>query len=247
MKDTKDNFSQQSDSYAVYRPSYPKELFGWLYEQCYAHHLAWDSATGNGQAAIYIAASFQIVHATDISISQLEQSISKDNILYNCERAEQTAFADDSFDLITVAQSLHWFDHPAYFNEVKRVAKDGCVFAAWGYNLPRVNAEIEAIVDDFYTAVVGKYWDAERKYVDEQYATIEIPFEALPSPDFSITYQWTLEQFLGYISTWSAVQHYTKVNRTNPVVELKDRLSSIWQDAEPLTFPIFMRAFRITK
>lgn len=123
MKDTKDNFSRQSESYATYRPGYPQELFDWIFSHCPAYEAAWDCATGNGQAAVNIAAKFQTVFATDISISQLEKSKKKDNIIYSHGRAEQSSFADNSFDLITVAQSLHWFDHSMYFEEVKRVAR----------------------------------------------------------------------------------------------------------------------------
>jgi len=44
-----DLFSKQSGTYAQYRPTYPAALFAYLAP---ARKLAWDDATGNGQAAI---------------------------------------------------------------------------------------------------------------------------------------------------------------------------------------------------
>ncbi len=228
MKDTKDNFSSQSGFYADYRPGYPQALFDWIFAHSPALNKAWDCATGNGQAAINLAVKFQTVYATDISISQLEKSIKKDNIIYQQEQAEQPSFNDNSFDLITVAQSLHWFDHETFFNEVQRVAKPGALFAAWGYSLPRVITAINDIIDDFYSNIVGPYWDEERKHVDNEYASISIPFTVIPSPCFSIGYNWDAEHMIGYLNSWSAVQHYIKGKGVNPVSLIENELRAAW-------------------
>ncbi|NER83157.1 MAG: hypothetical protein F6K42_27110 [Leptolyngbya sp. SIO1D8] len=70
----KDYFSLQATDYATYRPRYPAALFTWLAQQCEHHDLAWDCATGNGQAAIALASHFQQVIATDGSADQLHQA-----------------------------------------------------------------------------------------------------------------------------------------------------------------------------
>ena len=150
MKEAKDNFSAQANEYAQFRPGYSPELFDWLYSHCKGHDKAWDCATGNGQAAVNIAEKFEIVYATDLSISQLEKSIKKDNILYSRGKAEETEFPDSSFDLVTVAQALHWLDHERFFSEVKRVAKNGALFAAWGYGLLNITPHIDSLIHNFY-------------------------------------------------------------------------------------------------
>jgi len=247
-KETKDNFSAQSATYAAYRPGYPQELFDWLYGHCAAFDTAWDCATGNGQAAGKLSEKFEIVYATDISIKQLEKSEKKDNIVYSQGSAEEPGFEDNSFDLITVAQALHWLDHKKFFEEVMRVSKPGALFAAWGYNLLNVSPEIDAIIRRFYFEITGPYWDKERKYVDEEYRTIEMPFPELPCPVFNMSYNWTVEHMTGYLNSWSAVQHYIKTEGTNPVDIIKDELVSSWGPlARQVTFPIFMRAAKITK
>jgi hypothetical protein len=53
-----DHFSAQADYYAQYRPRYPAELFAYLAGIAPGHELAWDAGTGNGQAALGLAAHF---------------------------------------------------------------------------------------------------------------------------------------------------------------------------------------------
>ena len=47
-----DNFSTQSKEYSFSRPTYPESLFEFLSTVTPQKTLAWDCATGNGQAAI---------------------------------------------------------------------------------------------------------------------------------------------------------------------------------------------------
>lgn len=247
-KEAKDNFSRQSTDYALYRPGYPQELFDWLYTHCAGYEAAWDCATGNGQAAVNIAAKFEVVYATDLSISQLENVVNKENIIYRQGKAEEPDFEDDSFDLVTVAQALHWLDHQKFFGEVKRVAKNGALFAAWGYGLLSIRPEIDELIHRFYTNIIGPYWDKERRHVDNNYADIPFPFDELPCPVFVMHYNWTIEHITGYLNSWSAVQHYIKINKANPIDIIKDDLEKLWGDGERhITFPIFMRAGIITK
>jgi hypothetical protein len=47
-----DHFSDHADLYEAFRPAYPEALFAYLTSLVPAHDLAWDCATGNGQAAV---------------------------------------------------------------------------------------------------------------------------------------------------------------------------------------------------
>ena len=75
----KDLFSKQSDLYAKYRPTYPKELYDYIVSFVKEKDVAWDCATGNGQAAGVLANYFKKVIATDISAAQIERAIRKEN------------------------------------------------------------------------------------------------------------------------------------------------------------------------
>ena len=105
----KDNFSTQSAQYAKFRPKYPEKLYDFLFSKVVTTEFAWDCATGNGQVAVELAKKFNHVDATDISEKQLINAPQLPNITYKVESAEQTEFPENNFDLITVAQSFHWF------------------------------------------------------------------------------------------------------------------------------------------
>lgn len=248
MNTPKDNFSKQAKGYAAFRPVYPQALYEYLFSQVKNFVAAWDSGTGNGQVADVLSTRFEKVYATDISDAQLANAVVKDNIIYKTERAEQTSFPDNSFDLITVGQAIHWFDLVPFYREAARVGKGGCIIAAWGYNLLRVSPAIDKIIDNFYFNVVGTYWDQERQYVAEAYENIKFPFNELATPKFEIKTSWDASQILGYLNSWSSVQHYIQQKGFNPVDLIEKELIQEWgKEPRELSFPLFIRVGSISK
>lgn len=243
----KDNFSAQAAVYAQYRPGYPPALFDYLETLSGSRQAAWDCATGNGQIAIGLSAFFEKVYATDISEKQLAHAAAAGNIEYRVEPAEASSFADHTFDLIVVAQAIHWFRFDHFYREVKRTLKQGGVLVVTGYDLLRISPAIDAVLEDFHERVVGPYWDPERIYVDERYKTIPFPFTELPVPDLVYKTAWDLEHLLGYVNTWSAVQHYIKAKDANPVDMLRESLQEVWTPgtSKSIIFPILLRAGRL--
>ncbi len=126
MKEVIDNFSTGGADYALYRPDSPPERFLTLFTATCKRTLILHGrglrGTGNGQVAAILAERFKTVYGTDISDDQLKYAVQKDNIIYRKERVEQTTFTDNSIDLITVAQAIHWFDFGPFYNEVRRVS-----------------------------------------------------------------------------------------------------------------------------
>lgn len=114
----KDNFSIRSDNYARYRPSYPNDFFDYLNQIKTGSINAWDCGTGNGQVTKRLSGMFENVHATDISQSQLDNAVMVNNIHYSLQPAEKTDFPNNFFDLIVVAQAVHWFDFVKFYAEV---------------------------------------------------------------------------------------------------------------------------------
>lgn len=240
----KDNFSAQADLYATFRPKYPKALYDFLYGKITYFDAALDCATGSGQVAIALADRFKEVYATDISEKQLSLAPKKGNIFYKVERAEHTEFAGDRFDLITVAQAIHWFQFEAFYKEVKRILKPGGIIAVIGYGGINVNDKVEPWLLHYYKDITGPYWDKERKYIDEAYKTIPFPFEEIEAPSFAMEYEWKRDQFIGYLNTWSSVQHYIKQNGMHPLSEeLLQQLFAVWPDDVSYTvkFPLLLR------
>jgi len=244
----KDNFSKQSDLYAKYRPGYPQALYDCIINHVENKEAAWDCGTGNGQAAKELSKAFMKVFATDISQKQIDKAVQSDNIFYSVQPAEQTNFPDNSFDLVTVAQALHWFRFDEFYNEVRRVTKPGGIFASWTYSLLRITGEINALVEDHHYNTLHGYWDDERKYVDEEYRSIPFPFSKITPPVFSIEYDWTIEELEGYLNTWSGLQKFITKNNYNPVDDLIHRIKSNWkQEQMKIIFPVHLLLGRITK
>ncbi|CAN5706015.1 class I SAM-dependent methyltransferase [soil metagenome] len=245
----KDNFSKQSDLYVQYRPTYPPELFANIFQFVKQKNIAWDCGTGNGQVAKVLAQYFTTVYATDISIDQIKNAANADKIIYTIESAEQTSFADNSFDLITVAQAIHWFDFNKFYSEVKRTAKPGGILAVIGYGLIQTSGKLTDAILYFYRNIVGPYWDKERKYIDENYQTIPFPFAELEPVQLNNFFEWNFDELIGYLNTWSAVQHYIKANNKNPVDLYQNELKDAWGDKqiEIFSFPILLGIGKIEK
>lgn len=243
---TKDYFSGHSKLYATFRPTYPDGLYAFIFKHVKNFDLAWDCATGNGQVAQVLAKHFKQVEATDISQQQLDNAVQIENIHYSVQGAEKTGFPDHRFDLITVGQAMHWFDLDKFYTEVNRVAKKDALLAVWGYALCSVNPNVDEHFNHFYNHVVGPYWDSARRMVEEEYQNIPFPFDLIPTPKFSIIVEWTLEEFAGYLTTWSATQKFIKDKNYNPVPEVVKLIHPYWREKEKVMFPVFLKLGKIS-
>lgn len=244
MKASIDNFSSNSAQYAQFRPDYPPELYQYLCTRVKNFDCAWDCGTGNGQVALVLAERFKSVNASDLSAAQIEQALPHPRVHYDVCRAELSPYSAQHFDLITVAQALHWFDFDAFYLEVKRVAKPGAVLAVWGYGLLSVNPEIDSLIHHFYTTLIGSYWDSERHHVDEGYSQIPFPFSSVETRNFYIQRQWNLEQLCGYLGTWSSVKKYRQQLGQDPVEVLQLQLNELWEHSTmyDIQFPVFLKS-----
>lgn len=244
-----EHFAKNSSEYKLFRPDYPEELFTYLESIVPAKELAWDCGTGNGQAAFALAKRFKQVVASDISQEQLDLAPVVENISYHCWPAEQTTLKDNSVDLITAAQALHWFDLGRFYQEVNRVGKDGAVIAAWCYSLGSISSTIDPILHKLYVNILGdKYWPKERKYVEEEYCTISFPFTRVSPPAFLIHKNLNYLQLLGYLSTWSAVKEYESLKNKNPIDKIDSQLQAAWGDLEQpkmMVWPIHLIVGRL--
>ena len=238
----KDNFSVQAKAYAQFRPYYPQDMISYIISFVSNKEYALDVATGNGQVAAAIAPYFDKVYGTDISPKQLQNATPGPNLIYKECTAENTDFQNEQFDLITVAQAIHWFKFDEFYAEVRRILRPEGLFAVMGYGLFSTNPETDKILNNFYSNIVGPYWDAERKYLDHNYTTIPFPFKEVEAKNFTNNFTWTFEQLTGYLETWSATQHYIKQNGSNPIDIIHDELKQSWEaNNKEVTFPLLLR------
>jgi SAM-dependent methyltransferase len=243
------HFGKVAGQYADFRPRYPEALYAWLADQCQAHALAWDCGCGNGQASVALAEYVDRVHATDASAEQIAHARPHPRVDYAVAPAQDSGLSPASVDLITVAQALHWFDRPAFYAEVRRVARPGAVIAAWTYGVHHIEgSQINATVRHFYEQVVGPFWPQERRLVETAYRQLDFPFARLETPEFDMQVEWTLAQLLGYLRSWSATARFIAAHGKDPVDALTRQLAPMWGDPErrrQISWPLGILAGRV--
>jgi SAM-dependent methyltransferase len=249
-----DHFSPLAAAYAAARPSYPAALFAHLSTVAPGRRRAWDCGTGNGQAALALAGWFDEITATDASAEQLARAPAHAAVTYRVAAAEASGLPSASMDLVTVAQALHWFDPPAFFEEARRVLVPGGIVAVWCYGLQQVgHAELDELLERFYHETVGPYWAPERRLVETGYRTIPFPFDELAAPAFEMAHRWSLAELLAYIRTWSATAKFVSAEGYDPVAPLSDRLRPLWRGdgagdgRRCVRWPLSLRVGRCTR
>ncbi|KAF8938145.1 hypothetical protein BGZ47_008716 [Haplosporangium gracile] len=182
-------FSSKSFNSALYqsfRPGYNNNFFKMVYNYHAKHNGHFDTAvdigTGTGQVAVVLAEKFKQVHGVDASATMLSNAIQKSNVAYHVAKGEDLGVIEtSSVDVLTVAQAMHWFHHPTFFSEVKRVLKPRGTFAAVGYSFvifedhPRATRRIYELGDQ--PDQLGTLWDNGRLILDNLYKSIDIPLQ----------------------------------------------------------------------
>jgi SAM-dependent methyltransferase len=241
-------FSVGSERYARYRPSYPENIFSFLNEICVQHESVWDCATGSGQAAVSCARYFSQVEATDISAEQIRHCIANPKINYSVSPAESTLFDNDSFDLIMVAQALHWFDQEKFFQEALRVLKPNGILAIFGYGFFEISPEIDTIIYENLLLPIDRFWAKGNRLLISGYKDVSMPFNEIIVPqNFTMQVEWTLQQLLEYLRTWSAVKLFAKELGYDPVTQMESKIKPFWEEPEkvkPVKMPLFLRVSR---
>lgn len=242
-------FDRGGRDYALFRPDYPPALAAYLASISPGRRRALDIGCGSGQLAVQLASHFDAVIGLDPSLEQLENAAGHARVTYLCAPAEDIPLNDGSADLIAAAQAAHWFDRPAFYAEARRLGASGAVIALVSYGVPRLD---DAVLDErlarFYHDEIGPYWPKERRLVDSGYADIDFPFAELVPPTLAIGRDWKLDEFLGYISTWSALRRAAEAGRDEILAVFAADMSALRggkRRPRRITWPISMRIGRI--
>ncbi|MDQ3697377.1 MAG: class I SAM-dependent methyltransferase [Gemmatimonadota bacterium] len=243
-----DHFSARAPGYARFRPTYPDALFRWLAGLAPGRALAWDCATGSGQAAAGLVRHFDRVVATDASAAQIAHAQPRANIEYRVAPAERSGLDAASTDLVTVAQALHWLSVDEFYAEARRVLRPRGVIAVWCYGDASLDdPELVRLLGAFTRETVAPYWPPERRHLDAGYRTLPFPFDQLESPTFTLELAVTLAELTGYLRTWSATQRFVAAHGLDPVEAVEEALRVPWGDpAVPRTlrWPLALRVGR---
>lgn len=256
-------FHKQADHYVQTRPTYPDNLFKFISSNTPVHHLVWDVGTGSGQAAKALAEIYKNVVGTDTSQKQLDHAPNLPNVRYQCtppimsdQELHRLIAGPSTVDLVTIAQALHWFDLPTFYHQVKLVLKKPHgVVAAWCYTIPKVNDTVDSIFTQFYKVDSDPYWDPARKLVDDEYRTIDFPFEAVEGVDGTGPFEFRTERvmdldgFFTYIRSWSAYQTAKEKGVELLSEDVVDNFRRAWdedgQDKKVVISPVFLRIGKV--
>lgn len=239
-----DHFSSIAKQYTHGRIHYPDELYQFLSGQCRAHEVAWDCATGSGQAAIDLARYFDHVIATDISMALLDQATPHPKISYRQVEAEASGIETESVDLITIAQALHWFDLPQFWNEARRVMKPSAILAFWGYIWPEVSPDVDDVMEEF-KARIASSWPERSALLHGAYASINPPFHEISAPEIITTVSWTADDYLAHLRSWSATRYYSENTGENIVETFAPVFAKAWRgDRNPVRWPLVIKVFK---
>jgi len=247
MSDAPD-FSRVAATYTAARPGYPSKLFDWLASRVDRHDLAWDTATGGGQAALGLAGHFDRVVASDRSREQLARAAPHPRVEYRAASAEASGLPDRSVDLIVAAAALHWFDLDSFYGEARRVARPGGVLAAWTYHVGHVEPPFDDVLRPFYENVVAPYFGSGARLVDDRYAAVHLPGADLEVPAFTVSARWTPGQFLAFIRTWSGVEAYLRATGEDPVAALEPSIRERFGSPDTVhefRWPLYLRVSRL--
>lgn len=226
--DTSKLFNDKSDLYARARPQYPAELFSFIKTLVPNVATAWDCATGNGQAAIGLSKIFDHIYATDISDGQIANHLNVENATFLVSPAEDTKFSDNMFDLVNVAQALHWFDLDEFWPEIVRVLKPGGAFITYSYAWFSVTPDIDAVVESEVKSVIASYWAPNNQLAIDGYRDVAFPFEKLSVPNIDIRVEWNFDQMINYLHTWSATRRCMDAQGPEFFDNASEKLKQVW-------------------
>ncbi|XP_045793317.1 putative methyltransferase DDB_G0268948 [Trifolium pratense] len=256
-----EHFANQGKEYADSRPTYPPQLFQFIASKTPSHHLAWDVATGTGQAAKSLATLYENVIATDASEKQLEFAAKLPNIRYqhtpstmSMTELEQLVSPQGTIDLVTIAQALHWLDLSTFYKQVNWVLKKPHgVIAIWCYTSPSINDAVDALHHTLYSFDARPHWDPRRELLEDNYRNIDFPFEPVEGVDHTGPFEFEAEtvmdvdDFLNYIRSRSGYQ----ISKNKGVELLKDdvveKFKLAWgEDGKKIAkFQVYLRIGRV--
>lgn len=246
--DNRTSFGLDAGAYRAFRPTYPDTLFSWLAAQCPHTQAALDCATGSGQAALGLTNHFERVVASDTDAAQIARAPSHERVEYVVAAAE--ALPDDLgvFDLVTVAQGAHWFDIEAFSRRLQPLLAPAGIVAIWGYSHCRIDAAVDALLDECLVGAVDAYWAQGNRVIMDRYRTLAFPWNELATPEFVMHVRWTRDAFFNFARTWSAHKRLIADGATDPLDELAKRLddAQLWLpgQARDVQFDLHMRVGR---
>lgn len=210
---------------------------------------AWDSGTGNGQAALGLAGHFDKVYATDASPQQIANAPPHEKVTYAVEAAEEVSLGKASVDLVLAAQAMHWYDLDRFYAQVERVLRPGGILAAIGYAWFYVDSGIDAVIEKTLLRPMRPYWAPNNALLWDGYRGIDFPGEEIRVGQPAIHLEWSLPEFWDYFLTWSATRAVQAEQGEEALLDAQEALVLAWGDPvrrRHVVMPMQVRVARLS-
>ncbi|XP_074602954.1 uncharacterized protein LOC141856520 [Brevipalpus obovatus] len=206
-----------------------------------------DVGSGSGQTTFMMRKYFDRVLGCDISSAQIRQADKLNkytNVSFKIAPADSIPVPDESVDLITASECVHWFDLEPFYVEVDRVLKPNGVLAVFGYHpIPAkcrvagrsslVGHKLEEIMDQTIMKLYDSH-DWNRAPIDLllcRYETLPLPYTHSKRMDnIYRTYSYAAQNCVEYISSLSA---FERLNKEDPqaakvfITDFEEKLKDI--------------------
>jgi ubiquinone/menaquinone biosynthesis C-methylase UbiE len=116
-------FSDRSNDYARYRPSYPTAAIDAIVKGFGDSEVAADIGAGTGISARLLADRGLNVIAIEPNAAMAEAALIHPKVHYKTAMAEKTELETASADLVTCFQAFHWFEPEISLAEFRRILK----------------------------------------------------------------------------------------------------------------------------
>jgi SAM-dependent methyltransferase len=187
---------------------------------------------------------FESVLATDISAELLDLAPIHPRISYRRAASEESGIGDDSVDLLVVAQAIHWFDLPRFWEEVRRVLKRGGIFAFWGYNWPQTCPAVDQVLEKLKLEI-APYWPERSAVLHNCYRTVDPPFPEIKTSGFEMSAAWTLDQYLAHLCSWSATRYFNEKSGQEVVEKYEPAFGvACGADDRSVSWPLVLKVYR---
>lgn len=236
------------------RPHYPDSLFKYISDYFKRHNnggenlaktCAIDIGCGPGEATVPLTKYFDQVIGIDHSQVMVNEAskradISQLKFIQGSDKDFVTKFESNSVDLITVAQAIHWFQFPQFFNDAYKVLKPNGTLAFWGYvdhnfvgHPKATEINLKYCYDNKY---FGPYWQQPgRDILRGKLAVAEPPsnmfrdieryenftLEADPTAKLEIAMKVPFASYAAYLKTMSSYHSWKEANPDVP--DIADR------------------------
>jgi hypothetical protein len=95
---------------------------------------------------------------------------------------------------------------------------------------------------------VNPFWAPQIQYIWDELKTVPFPFKEISAPSLTLSCEWDLTAFMGYLWSWSATQKYIEEKGVNPLEGIQEELKALWGAPETrrqMSWPIYLRVGRV--